>query len=415
MTTDVLKDNADVAARAPAAPGKVQPLAKPAASKVSEPRASLTPQQKRRRRLLMSAILFVFIPSFAAAVYYTVIAANQYAVEVRFAVRGVDTVSGPDLLGMFAGAATSNSTLTDAYILMDYIHSKEILLRMSEELDIQKIFDHPNADFLAAFSSPGAPTEEFLDYWKRMVRTSLDSSSRILTVEVRAFDPDDAVKVAQTILHLSEKLVNELSERARQDAVYSASQEVARMEDRLRRSGEALRAFREKQQDIDPSMTAQANLQRLSAIQSQINEARARLASQRTYMQESAPPVQFTLSQIRALEQQLKTERERLGKGEDALGKSQGTLSGVVEDYQGLLLEQEFAQKAYVSALSSLERARVTADQQQRYLGTFVPPRKPEAAIYPMRLVNTAIFIILDLICWAIGVLAVYAVRDHTS
>ena len=42
-------------------------------------------------------------------------------------------------------------------------------------------------------------------------------------------------------------------------------------------------------QDIDPSLTAQANLQRLSAIQSQINEARARLVTQRSYMKPDAP------------------------------------------------------------------------------------------------------------------------------
>ena len=374
-----------------------------------------TPQRKRRQRLWMSAVLFVLIPSLAATAYYTLVAANQYAVEVRFAVRGLDAAGGSDLLGMFTGATSSGSTLTDAYILMDYIHSKEILLRMSDEFDVQKVFNHPNADFWAAFSFPGAPTEDFLNYWKRMVRTSLDSSSRILTVEVRTFDPDDAVKVSQSILGLSEKLVNELSERSRQDAVHSANQEVVRMEDRLRRSGEALRTFREKQQDIDPALTAQANLQRLSAIQSQINEARARLSSQRSYMQETAPPVQFTLTQIKALEQQLKTERDRLGQGEEKLGKGNSTLSGVVEDYQSLLLEQEFAQKAYISAQSSLERARVTADQQQRYLGTFVPPRRPETAIYPTRIINIAVFFVLNLILWAIGVLAVYAVRDHTT
>ena len=414
MTTDVMKQSAD-STRAAASSDKVTSVASSSSSTpVTQPKGR-TPQKKRRRRLWMSAVLFVLIPSLAATAYYTLIAAKQYAVEVRFAVRGLDSVGGPDLLGMFTGAATSGSTLTDAYILMDYIHSKEILLRMSDEFDVQKVFNHPNADFWAAFSSPGAPTEDFLDYWKRMVRTSLDSSSRILTVEVRTFDPDDAVKVAQSILGLSEKLVNALSERSRQDAVHSATQEVARMEERLRRSGEALRAFREKQQDIDPALTAQANLQRLSAIQSQINEARARLSSQRSYMQETAPPVQFTLTQIKALEQQLKTERDRLGKGEETLSKGNGTLSGVVEDYQSLLLEQEFAQKAYISAQSSLERARVTADQQQRYLGTFVPPRRPETAIYPTRITNIAVFFVLNLILWAIGVLAVYAVRDHTT
>ncbi len=373
-----------------------------------------TAQQRRRRRLLISAVLFALLPSLAATVYYSLIASQQYVVEIRFAVRGIDSAAaGSELLGMFAGAATSGSTLTDAYILVDYIHSKEILLRMSEFMDVQKPFTRRNADILAAFWWPGAPIETFLDYWKKMVRTSLDSASRIVTVEVRAFDPDDALKIAQAIALLSERLVNELSERARKDAVLIASQEVARMEDRLRRSNEPLRAFREKRQDIDPSQTAQANLQRLSSIQTQINEARARLITQRSYMTADAPPVLHTINQIKALEEQMKVERDRLGTGAGAVPSTTGTLSGAVDDYQGLLLEQEFAQKAYVSALSSLERARITADQQQRYLGTFVPPRKPESAIYPKRVLSIVIFVLLNIIIWAIGVLAVYAIRDH--
>jgi capsular polysaccharide transport system permease protein len=314
---------------------------------------------------------------------------------------------------MFTGAATSGSTLTDAYILVDYIHSKEIILRLAESMDVQKPFLQGNADFIAAFKWPGAPSEVFLEYWKTMVRTSLDSASRIVTVEVRAFDPNDALKLAQSVVQLSERLVNELSERARNDAVLSASQEVTRMENRLRQSSEALRTFREKHQDIDPSQTAHANLQRLSSIQTQINEARARLTTQRSYMATDAPPVQHTVNQIKALEEQLARERDRLGSGLSNAPANVATLSGVVDDYQGLLLEQDFAQKAYVSASGSLERARLAADQQQRYLGTFVPPRKPESAIYPRRILSIAVFILLNFVIWAIGVLAVYAIRDH--
>lgn len=396
MTTANAKDQAPTIAA-------VDPLVRPKRSA----------QQRRRRRLLFSLIVFVLFPSLAATVYYSLIASKQYAVEVRFAVRGIDSAAASsELLGMFTGAATSGSTLTDAYILVDYIHSKEILLRISEVMDIQKPFSGSNADMLASFWWPGAAVEVFLEYWKKMVRTTLDSASRIVTVEVRAFDPDDALKIAQTIVLLSERLVNELSERARKDAVLIASQEVARMEDRLRRSNEPLRAFRDQRQDIDPAQTAQANLQRLSSIQTQINEARARLVTQRSYMTADAPPVLHTINQIKALEEQIKSEREKLGTGA-AASKGNATLSGAVDDYQGLLLEQEFAQKAYVSALSSLERARITADQQQRYLGTFVPPRKPESAVYPRRVMSIVIFIVLNMIIWAIGVLAVYAIRDH--
>jgi len=361
-----------------------------------------------------SLICSVLVPSALAALYYAVVASDQFAVETRFAIRGAENVSTPDVLGMFTGVAVSGSTLTDSYILMDYIHSKEILLNLAKVLDVRKIFNHPKADLIARFSDQTAANETFLEYWRKMVSMSFDTSSRIVTVEVKAFSPEEATQLAQAILELSEQLVNDLSERGRRDALQSAQLEVSRMEERMRRSSEALRIFREMHQDIDPALTAQANLQRLSGLEAQLNEARAKLASQRTFMKDDAPSIQFSLSQIEALEQQLEAERLKLGKGGQASAIS-NSLSGAVENYQSLLLEQEFAQKAFVAALSSLERARVTADSQQRYLGTFVPPRTPEEAIYPKRVLNSIVFFVCALILWAIGVLIVYAIRDHAT
>lgn len=373
-----------------------------------------TPQEIRRRILTWSFVLCVFVPSVLAGLYYGLVAADQYAVETRFAVRGADNASAPDALGMFTGIAMSGSTLTDSYILMDYIHSKEILLNLVKFIDARKVFNHPKADFISAFSDQTSSSEEFLEYWRKMANVSIDTSSRILTVEVRAFSPEEAFELSKAILELSERLVNDLSDRARRDALQSAQAEVTRMEDRMRHSSEALRLFREQHQDADPALTAQANSQRLSALESQLNEARAKLASQRTFMKDDAPSIQFSLAQIEALEQQLGAERAKLGKGSPEAAQTK-SLSSAMENYQGLLLEQDFAQKALVAALSSLERARITADQQQRYLGTFVPPRMPEDAIYPKRVLNTAIFAVIALVLWAIGVLIVYAIRDHAT
>ncbi len=397
-------------------PASRQPGVKPPAKEAPPPPAAppsgkARPQKVRRRLLSLSFMLFALLPALAGAAYYSLWAANQYAVEVRFAVRGLEAGPTPDILGAFTGVSGSGSTTTDSYILMDYIHSVELVRLLEDRMALRQMFNHPNADPIAAFTDINAPIEQFVEYWKSMVGISYDNSSNIVAVEIRSFSPEDSVTISKAVLDESEKLVNKLSQRARLDAVTSAQSEVTRAEERLRKNQRELRNFREREQDIDPSLTAQANLQRLSALQTQINEARTKLASQRTFMAENAPSILFTKSQIKALEEQLGAERAKFGQaGANPTGT---TLSGVVEDYQSLQMEQEFAQKAYLSALSSLERARITADQQQRYLATFLPPRKPQSAIYPLRLVNTAIVSLLALIIWSIGVLIVYSIRDH--
>ena len=78
------------------------------------------------------------------------------------------------------------------------------------------------------------------------------------------------------------------------------------------------------------------------------------------------------------------------------------TLSGQVAAYEELLVEREFAEKAYVSALSTLEKARVDAAQQQRYLATFVPPSLPQEALYPRRVLNAFMVLAVAALLWAL-------------
>ena len=78
-----------------------------------------------------------------------------------------------------------------------------------------------------------------------------------------------------------------------------------------------------------------------------------------------------------------------------------------------MVVEREFAEKLYLSALTSLEQARLLANRQQRYLATFVHPYLPDEALYPKRIRNTFfVFISLTLV-WALGMLMLQSVRDR--
>jgi capsular polysaccharide transport system permease protein len=83
--------------------------------------------------------------------------------------------------------------------------------------------------------------------------------------------------------------------------------------------------------------------------------------------------------------------------------------------YEELQVEKEFAQKAYASALSSLEAARVEASRQQRYLAVYSKPALADFALYPRKIVSPIFTFIFSIIFWGIGSLIVYAVRDHLS
>ena len=173
-----------------------------------------------------------------------------------------------------------------------------------------------------------------------------------------------------------------------------------------------MRQFRDQQQEIDPLKKADNQLSLLSTLDGQLAGARARMTTLRRYMQENAPSVTFLESQIKALERQVEQERGKRGKGPETPAEF-NTLSSQVAAYEELVVEREFAEKAYVSALSMLEKARIDATQQQRYLATFVRPALPQDSLYPQRILNTLVVLIGATLLWSLCVLLFYAVRDH--
>ncbi|MDZ4789898.1 MAG: lipopolysaccharide biosynthesis protein [Hyphomicrobiales bacterium] len=393
--------------------GGAQPSVMPTAAKAKPGRKSGYGFGRFRVSMgSFSAILCIALPTALAAFYFAVIAADQYAVEVRFAVRGSSGQTSTDVLGVVTGIASSGSAAADSYIVMDFIHSREIIEKMAGRLNIREIYSPDKGDIIASFD-PDETVEALVKYIKKMIRVNFDTSSQVISVEARAFTAEDAKNIASTVIALSEDLTNQLSSRARQDAVKYAETEVKRTEDRLRANRVSLRTFRQDQQEFDPTKKAEASLLMLGKLDEELTNAKAKRAGLRRFMGDTAPSMRVLESQIKALESQLIEERAKIGQTETKDGAS--PLSNLVSDYEELAVEREFAEKAYVSALASLERARFEADQQQRYLATFVTPSMPQEALYPERVLNTVMVLGVSAILWALGLLIVYGVRDHAS
>lgn len=382
---------------------------------------SHTAQRRRRRWTIASFFLCVLLPVAAVIYYYVEVAADRYAVETKFAIRSVSGSSPTDFLGIVSTVSTATSTTTDSYIVVDFIQSRDLIDRLNERLDLVEIYNHPSADVLTRLD-PEKTVEDVVTYMQRMVSVYFDSSSQIMTLEVQAFTPEDAERVSIAVLEICDALVNELSERARQDAMRNAEKEVARVEEQLDDHRRALNAFRQSQQDIDPAASAGAQIQLLGQLESRLAEARARMESLKGFLNDDAPSVRILQSQIDAIEQQLETQRNRLGSGAQTPNSdgansttTDQTLSARVGTYEDLAVDLQFLQQAYVTALASREAARLEADRAQRYLAAFVKPAIPQRSTYPKRIQNILIFASFAVMLWGIAVMIVYVIREHSS
>ena len=369
------------------------------------------PQQVRRSLTKYSAFLFILVPTLIAAIYFGIIASDRYAVEVRFSIRGVDGLGATDLIGMVTGTSSNTSTTSDSYILMDYLNSRPLVEQLNNEIGLKSMFSSEKADFISAFDTD-EPIEKFVDYWKNMISVSYDATSQIIALEFQAFTPHDAQTISETVLRLSEKLVNDLSLKERSDAVRQAEAELNRRQTSLRSVRNELQKFREDERIIDPSKIAESKMQTQSGLEQQVIQSEAELKSKLLFLDEDAPTIIALRSKINSLKSQIAEQRLRLS-SEDI--SQNGSLSELLENYRELLMDQEFAEKAYTSALTAYETAQIEAGRRQRYLVTFVYPTLPEEAAYPKRALNILLSLIISAIIWAIGLLVVYAVRDHAT
>jgi len=194
----------------------------------------MRPQQRRRRLLHLSFLLFVLLPIGVNAWFWLHEAADRFVAETGFAVRSMESGGAPDMIGSLTGLASAGSTNSDSYIVLDFLESRDLVMRIDARLDLRAIYAREGADPIFRLD-PGVSMERLTEYWADRILPVYDPASGIITVQVEAFTPEDAKNVADAVLAEAAALVNRLSEEARNDAVRSAKAEAEaarqRMED----------------------------------------------------------------------------------------------------------------------------------------------------------------------------------------
>jgi len=370
------------------------------------------PPSKRPSAYLITFVLFVVLPSIASAIYLAFIASDQYVAEARFAVKqaqfDLDTDKTKSQLSHLTSGKIPSLAGQDVYIISNYIESRAIVDDLSKSLDLKQIFRRPEADFWARLKK-GASIEELVDYWKGMVRTYVDGPSAIVTVEAKAFRPEDALQLSRAILAASEKLANDVSARARNDTMKWSEDEVKRAEGKVETALANLRAYRDSEGYIDPVAAATSTSKLL--LQSMAEKIRLQsdyFVAARA-MSPDAPTVVTLKARLQSLDDQISELKAKLT-GNSPEG---ATIAASLTKFETLELQRRFAEKLYQLAQDSLERARIKAERQNIYVEVFVPPALPEYAKYPERLSLSLLIPVGLLIVWGIFAFAAAAVEDH--
>ncbi|GLK77746.1 capsule polysaccharide transporter [Methylopila jiangsuensis] len=409
-------------------PNKIVPLPRrmrptPKGDQAGAPKPEPRPAATRAKKSLVkvSAMLAIGLPTALASLYYGFIAAPQYVVEAKFAIRGAEEASSSTLGGVsqLAGLNSPMAVVSDSYIVQQFIESRQLVEKLQNSVDLRAAYTRDGADFLARYRPYEQDTTEHLTkFWNAVSYVYYEPISGIISFNVRAFTPDDALKIARETVRESENLVNKLSERAREDAIFNTKQELSRTELRLKFARKAIQDYRDREGSVDPSKSAESQLTIISGLEGDLAKQEAEYASTSAFMTKDAPTMRLLKNRIDALRKRIDAEKAKVGSLEAqqaAAGKGRPLLSSSFAEYEQLETERDFAQKAYEAALTAVENARVRSERQGRYLATFVEPTVPQGSLYPSRISSVLLVALCSAIAWAIGVLIFYGIRDHSA
>jgi capsular polysaccharide transport system permease protein len=269
-------------------------------------------------------------------------------------------------------------------------------------------YSDPAVDWFSRLPAD-APAEDRFEHFLDHVDVEHDDQSGTLTVRVRAISSEKAYELGQAILAASERMVNELSERARSDRIALARQELERAERRLTKARQDLRELQAQRGELDPTRSAAGLLEVRSRLEAELAIARAELSTLSGDLQPDAPAVVQQRRRVAALQRQIEEQTRRLS------GSEAEDIADAIASFEPVVIEKEFAQRAYESALTSLELARVDATRQHRYLVRVAGPSRPDDATYPNFWYSVLTVLVLSFALLGIVTLVVASVREHAN
>ena len=367
------------------------------------------PAHMRTRHWLMifSFLLIVVLPVLGAGYYLYTFAADQYASKVGFTVRNEETGSAYDVLGSLTNISGSSSTDTD--ILYKFIQSQEMVEAVDAKLDLRRIYGKPAGDPVFALA-PGASVEDLVDYWARMVRIVYDPGTGLIEVEARSFDALDSRAIAGELFTRSSDMINQLSAIARSDVTRYAKEELDQAVGRLKTARTALTRFRNETQIVDPSADIQGQMGLLSSLQAQLAEALIELDLLTETARRDDPRIEQIRRKTEVIEKRIAGERRKLGVSG---GHDSRVFADLVGQFEILQVDLEFAEKAYLSALSAYDAAVAEARRQSRYLAAYLRPTLAQTPQYPQREILLALTGLVLFAVWTILMLVAYSLRDR--
>tara|TARA_Y100001956_G_scaffold5226_1_gene4700 strand:+ start:33234 stop:34619 length:1386 start_codon:yes stop_codon:yes gene_type:complete len=353
-------------------------------------------------------VFFVVLPTLLFAFYQFLWATERFESQAQVIVQQPDGMATMDAsMAVLTGLGVSNTGILDTELVKAYILSNDMLNYLDETLKLREHYTQNNIDYFSRLDRD-ASKEDFLEYYQTHLNVYIDSNSSIVHVFSQAFDSDFAFRLTQTIVDRAEWYINSIGHQLAEAQLSFIRGEHQNVEQQLEQAQSALLTFQQRYNLLDPTAEGIAMQQITYGIEGQISAKEAELKGLKGIMTLKAPQVKALQNELDALKDQLTKERSKLSDESN----QQIPVSEILAKYTDLKVKMELALQAYTSSQVSLEKSRIEAYRQLKYLVVVESATKPEDSKYPDVYYNLALFAVLSAMIYAISRIILSTIRE---
>ena len=321
-------------------------------------------------------LCLVVVPVCVSTLYYSIIATDRYVSEGIFVVRGLSQQQQGGLDSVLSSFGLSTSQ-DNTFSVLQYLQSRDVVRTLDKMRPLRSMFAKPSIDFFSRYPRfwRSDTFEALYNYFLDRVEVIYATSTGMTTLHVSAFSPEEAKFIADSLLQLSEELVNRMNGRAISDAVSFAEKEVRLAEEKVIGAQSLVTSFRNRELMLDPSAQSLKIFDLIGQLMGDIVQTQLQL-SETLASAPSSPSIQSLKVHIASDEEQIAAEKAKIVGGNDALANK-------VAEFERLTLARGFADKNLAGAFAALELARQEGQRMRLYIETVVAPNYSDKSTEP--------------------------------
>lgn len=356
-------------------------------------------------------LILVVLPTIIGVIYNLFLATPVYIAEAKIVVKTLGGGEVPVGLGsLLSAVGVLQPSTSGAYLVMDYIHSRDVMFVLEEKFRIKEYYSSKDWDLFSRFNPFGIDSsyENFYDYYnKKVVETYFNTNSGVVTIRVRAKDPEYTTKVLKELIRISEVFVNRVNQRASLTALKYYKDQLETSRTKVQEFAKVIKKFLAEKKIVAPEQEVGILLSMIAELQGNLISKQLELSTIESVAPEN-PKIPELKREIKQLKKEINSLLSRI------TGK-RNSLSVHSVELELLKMELLTLQKEVEMNLGAFLQAQNRAHLQHLFIEAVEKPSKPDAPTEPKAGRNIFVIFAISFALWGVVSLFVAGIREHTE